>query len=536
MADHADRQGWRALLDEQHGEVAAALQSAYQGVQQRLGENVAALEAALGALTEPATAQQMRELRDFQMLLKNINSEMDAFAQMASEGAGRLQAGAVNVATQTAYAQVAAQAGGAQVIAGLWQQPDPAALQNIIQYASSEAFQAAMARFGANAAAQFGDAMLALTAQGLNPRAIAEHMSRWLGIPYAWAENATRTMQMYSYRASSHALYRSNPRVVEGWLWRAALDPRTCMSCVAQHGTRHTLEEELRDHHRGRCAPVPIVIGSTWVDDVQSGETWFTRLPEAQQRAMMGPGMFDAWRRGDFRFADLSRPYYDPIYGGMTRQATLRELLGGRSRSGRGGQIMTVNGWSDADTGLPGGTAAALDDFLNSSNGPLAGALIGAPGERLPLVEIDLDTGAWVVNRSNVSERAKGFVRDSMDIQYPRDYVIRLAQQRAREAGLQVGTGMAEQLMNQQQATTAQAIQSAARIAGVRLTEAQNRRLQQAISGQYLEMVYTTASSKRGSLQNAMPRGARVERTAEGRARQRERREQFMEWVQGVEQ
>ena len=109
-------------------------------------------------------------------------------------------------------------------------------------------------------------------------------------------------------------------------MWRAALDLRTCMSCVRQHGSIHPTSEMLRDHHRGRCGPVPIVRGATWQYDVEGGEDWFNRQPASVQRRMMGPGMYSAWRRNEFAFTDLSRPYTDDVYGEMLRAATLGEL------------------------------------------------------------------------------------------------------------------------------------------------------------------------------------------------------------------
>jgi len=110
----------------------------------------------------------------------------------------------------------------------------------------------------------------------------------------------------------------------------AALDGRTCMSCVAQHGTRHTNDEELNDHHRGRCTPAPIVVGTRLYDGMQTGPDWFNAQPEADQRRMMGPGMFDAYQRGEFGWGGMSVTYTDAVYGQMRRAATLRELLAGR--------------------------------------------------------------------------------------------------------------------------------------------------------------------------------------------------------------
>ncbi len=57
--------------------------------------------------------------------------------------------------------------------------------------------------------------------------------------------------------------------------------------------------------------------------------------------------------------------------------------------------------------------------------------------------------------------------------------------------------------MNSQFAAQARAILATADIAGVKLTDAQLRRLTEAANGNYLSIVYTTLSSEAGSLSNA---------------------------------
>lgn len=167
-------------------------------------------------------------------------------------------------------------------------------------------------------------------ALGRNPNDIARLARNELGVGLTWALTTVRSANLWAYRNASSANYRANRDVVSGWIWWAELGPRTCMSCISQHGTEHELSEELRDHHRGRCTPIPLVplaqqFGLS-MPDVQSGETWFRRQSEARQVAMMGPGKWQAWQAGAFDFAQLSAPYSDPIYGIMRREATLQEL------------------------------------------------------------------------------------------------------------------------------------------------------------------------------------------------------------------
>jgi hypothetical protein len=199
-------------------------------------------------------------------------------------------------------------------------------LARIVRYAESPAMRAGLARFGDAAAEGVLDTLLTLTGQGKGSRTIATALRNAYAVPLSWGENLARTSQAYSYRGASHASYRANSDVVQGWVWLATLDARTCPSCIAQHGTRHTNDETLNDHHRGRCTAAPIVIGSRLFDGMQTGPEWFDAQPEAVQRKAMGPGMYDAYKSKAFQWSDVSVTYSDPVYGDMRRAATLKEL------------------------------------------------------------------------------------------------------------------------------------------------------------------------------------------------------------------
>lgn len=105
-----------------------------------------------------------------------------------------------------------------------------------------------------------------------------------------------------------------------------------CISCWSQHGSVHPVNEILDDHHRGRCVPVPIVRGTRWADEFETGPARFEQLSADRQRRIMGPGMHSAWRAGAVNWRDFSRSYQDNVFGEMLRAASLRELLGDEAR------------------------------------------------------------------------------------------------------------------------------------------------------------------------------------------------------------
>lgn len=159
---------------------------------------------------------------------------------------------------------------------------------------------------------------------GQNPRQIAGAIDRALGYGLENALRMTRTVQVYSYRYANHASFIANG--IGEWQWFSRLDPaRTCMSCVAMHGTIHPATETLNDHHNGLCIPIPVVGGAKLVQN--TGEEWFNGQDEGTQAGMMGAGRYQAWRSGGFGFGDLSTEHQDDVYGLMRVMTTLKDLL-----------------------------------------------------------------------------------------------------------------------------------------------------------------------------------------------------------------
>jgi hypothetical protein len=63
---------------------------------------------------------------------------------------------------------------------------------------------------------------------------------------------------------------------------------------------------------------------------VTTGQAWFESLDENAQRQQMGNAMYEAWKSGAVTWADMSKPYSDPIYGQMLSQPSLKSLLGAK--------------------------------------------------------------------------------------------------------------------------------------------------------------------------------------------------------------
>jgi len=177
-----------------------------------------------------------------------------------------------------------------------------------------------------NAVEQVSKSLLDGLALGRNPHVIASDMKKALGVGLTDALRTSRTATMYAYRESTRLNYIANSDIVKGWIWLAQLDSdRTCMSCRVMHGTIHPLTEPLNDHYNGRCTTLPLLDGIDY--GLEDGEKNFNRLSEAMQKLLMGKGKLEAYREEKFKFSQLSKIYFDPVYGEMRGETPLKELL-----------------------------------------------------------------------------------------------------------------------------------------------------------------------------------------------------------------
>lgn len=426
-----------------------------------------------------------------------------------------------------------------------WNNPNPEAINAVVQYARSDAWRNELSRYGANVPQQVLNVALRGIINGQNPVAAARDV-RLATQSFATyqANTLMRTMQLTAYRDATALHQRANADISQGFIIRiAALDDRTCLACIALNGEEYPVGTRIDDHHNGRCTSILKVRGRSY--NVMSGEAWLAAQPETRQRAIMGHANYEAWKANRVNLRDFVHVHNDPVFGQMIGEASLKGILGDQARqfyrnSGRvfpgvdtaPDQIATMDGYFPPDVGTPGNTLDSMNAFLRDSNGALAFAM-GDPVTGMLSVDWSREDDYFIINRDVVQREAAAFVRESQDIQYGRDYILALARDQAAQNGVTVDGRQVEQMVNRQYANRAEAILTLARIDGLRLTEAQLRRLQTAANGGYLDMVYAREGSESGSIANAVTRNRR-EGGLTG-AQLREARANFREWVQGYE-
>jgi len=314
-ASEAGLSQFRRELVAQERATASRLQAAYNRLIAPTREAIQRLEALPDSQWRAEALADLRQLQEqMQLSLADLEGLLQQEGRALSESAVRLG---------MQYAEFSA---------GMpfgWSTPGTRAVARLADYMDRPAMREALSQYGAYHAQQVADLALAGVSHGWNPQRTAAAMRRYIDrMPMADADRLMRTVQNWSYRTASIEGWRANSNVVQGWWWRASLgDPRTCISCINEHGGRHTLDEVLDDHHRGRCVPIPILAGREGPGP-GAGEAWFREQPQRTQIQAMGRARWMAWTGGEFEFARLSTTYQDATYGQMRTETPLIELVG----------------------------------------------------------------------------------------------------------------------------------------------------------------------------------------------------------------
>lgn len=192
------------------------------------------------------------------------------------------------------------------------------------------------AKFGPDAAARVEAGIVQGAALGQSPDLIARRIHADVLETYTGRSRLiARTEAQRIVRGVAREAHRASP-LIGGWRWLSSLDRTTCPACWAMHGTLHDVEEVLEGHPGCRCTMVPELASALARRDgarpgLEPGEERFAALPADAQRAILGPGKFEAYRRGEIRLADLAERIESPAWGGMIRE---RSLVGARRRPG----------------------------------------------------------------------------------------------------------------------------------------------------------------------------------------------------------
>ncbi len=280
-------------------------------------------------------------------LLADLETTMQANARLVDTAAAPLQSSAGDAAGKIQRQLALPGVTDAQLNRmGIgWNRPDPEAIARLVQYAQSDAWAAELARYGENVVGIINNQAIRGIVSGWGPLRTAREITRMTQtLPAYQANNLLRTMQLTSYRDATAIHQTANRDIAQRVIRIAALDLRTCLACIDQHGEVLWDSEKdgnlvavprVNDHHSGRCTSFIEVKGYNW--NIQRGSDWFASLPPERQQQQASfassPGKFEAFASGQLQLSDFVGHYTDPVFGEMLREASLTGALKGTSAS-----------------------------------------------------------------------------------------------------------------------------------------------------------------------------------------------------------
>lgn len=335
----ADR--FRAVLLRRDRATARLLVEAYADVWRRIKRDLDRLAKDADEAEkrgEPVTRAWLMRQGRLLTLERHVERQIAAVARIAGGAISADQLEAVRSAQEHARDLVAAALPErAGVVAAFNRLPSSAVEQIVAVLATESPLTDLLAELGPEAARNVRRSLLAGVALGRHPRTIAREVKNDVGGSLVRALTIARTETLRAYRSVSLATYQANDDVVKGWRWNARLDRRTCAFCWSMHGTVHPLSERFASHPNCRCAPVPVTrsfreLGLDVEDSAPepgpTGVEAFGKLAASEQRQILGPAKFAAFRAGKIDLADVRGFRRDRKWGPVGYERSLREIVG----------------------------------------------------------------------------------------------------------------------------------------------------------------------------------------------------------------
>lgn len=214
-----------------------------------------------------------------------------------------------------------------RVIGVEWVVPDPEAVAQVVNYTGNPLWQSKLGNYRDGILAVARNQAIRGVIEGWGPVRTARAVRQaGVDLPVSAANTMMRTLQLTGYREASVVHRLANAAILTAQIRIATLDDRTCLACIALHGTRLPINARIDDHHNGRCDSISVVVNRP--REIESGESWLNRQSPERQRAIMGGANYNAWRAGAVELRQFVRPYEDDLFGRMIQEQSLVGVLG----------------------------------------------------------------------------------------------------------------------------------------------------------------------------------------------------------------
>ncbi len=276
---------------------------------------------------ETIPVSKLIRMQRYRSLIEQMSQQFSQYADYADETISRGQEELIGLGIQHATDAIRSYYATHNRIAAGFDILPTSAVENMIGLAGDGSpLRALLQESYPDAVEGLTTALIRATALGKNPNDTARDMRNGFGVGYNRSINIARTEQLRVYRTAAVQQYKASG-VVKGYKRLSARDTRVCLACLmADDGTVYDLDVVFEEHPQGRCTTVPVVSGLPEVE-WQNGQNWFMAQSQDDQRAMMGPGAFDAWQSGSFQLGDLVKRVENDTWGTSLQTTPLQELI-----------------------------------------------------------------------------------------------------------------------------------------------------------------------------------------------------------------
>ena len=167
------------------------------------------------------------------------------------------------------------------------------------------------------------DALVEGVALGKGAFATAKDMRDAMGMEYNRSVRIARTEINRAYRIANADQYAKSG-VVTKVLRLCAKQANTCLACLMMDGDE-VPNGVLDDHPNGRCATIAVTVGGIY-PQWEHGDVWFEQQDEETQRAIMGPGRYELWKKDGIDPHQMVRMTPNDVWGGSPTVISEREL------------------------------------------------------------------------------------------------------------------------------------------------------------------------------------------------------------------
>lgn len=323
----------RELLDVD-AELARLLVESYQRAWVRLRDQVDALAARIQAARdagEDVDAGWLAREERLRALEQSIVREVTQVARSANGAISDAQWRVIRMAQE--HAGTAIEAAMGEPPAGVsfaFQTLNPGAVRALVgTLRNGRPLGALLEELGPAAATSARAALTDGVILGEGPAAIARRMRAAFGGNAVRSVTIARDAVLTGYNEAARLSYEASG-VVAGWRWLCARSTRTCGYCWAQDGRVFPLDEPMPRHPRCRCTCVPELLPEFAGPPSRrpSGPAAFARLPEADQRRVLGPAKLAALKAGAIDLVDLVGTKDAGAWGTVGYERSLTSVVG----------------------------------------------------------------------------------------------------------------------------------------------------------------------------------------------------------------